>query len=79
MDGQLRLVEGLAIPREEAEFRLSYYSSNTTWVHLDRTLALFGLTRDDLTEPDDPERTRRLAAPCATWRRGCRRTLPSRT
>jgi hypothetical protein len=62
VDGQLRLVEGLAIPREEAEFRLSYYSSNTTWVHLDRTLTLFGLTRDDLTEPDGPEHTLRLAA-----------------
>ncbi|HEU5317816.1 MAG TPA: UTP--glucose-1-phosphate uridylyltransferase, partial [Chloroflexota bacterium] len=29
VDGDLRLVEGLAMPREEAEFRLSYYNSNT--------------------------------------------------
>ena len=28
VDGQLRLVEGLAMPREEDEFRLSYYNSN---------------------------------------------------
>ena len=79
MDGQLRLVEGLAIPREEAEFRLSYYSSNTTWVHLDRTLAVFGLTRDDLTGPGVQSAPGASPPPCATWPPGCRRTLPSRT
>jgi hypothetical protein len=50
VDGSLRLVEGLAMPREEAEFRLSYYNSNTVWLHLDRLLAVFGLTRADLDE-----------------------------
>ena len=59
VDGQLRLVEGLAMPREEDEFRLSYYNSLTTWIDIDRTLTVFGLTRADLIEPDDPERTRR--------------------
>ncbi len=29
VDGQLRLIEGLALPREEDEFKLSYYNSNT--------------------------------------------------
>jgi hypothetical protein len=48
VDGQLRLIEGLAMPREEDEFRLSYYNSMTTWINIDRLLAAFDLTRDDL-------------------------------
>jgi hypothetical protein len=30
VDGRLRLVEGLALPREEVEFNLTYYNSSTT-------------------------------------------------
>ncbi len=48
VDGRLRLVEGLAMPREEDEFNLTYYNSLTTWVTIDRLLSVFGLTRDDL-------------------------------
>ncbi|WCJ61229.1 UTP--glucose-1-phosphate uridylyltransferase [Fontisphaera persica] len=48
VDGRLRLVEGLAMPREEDEFKLSFYNSMTTWIHVDRLLAVFGLTRADL-------------------------------
>jgi hypothetical protein len=48
VDGRLRVVEGLALPREEDEFALSYYSTNSCWVNIDRLLKLFGLTRDDL-------------------------------
>jgi hypothetical protein len=50
IDGQLRLVEGLALPREEIEFDLSYYNSSTTWVDIDQLLAVFKLTREDLTD-----------------------------
>lgn len=50
VNGQVRLVEGLAMPREEDEFRLTYYNSNTCWLELDRVLAAFGLTRADLTD-----------------------------
>ncbi len=50
VNGQVRLVEGLAMPREEAEFALSYYNSNTCWIHLDKLLAAFALTRADLTD-----------------------------
>ncbi len=50
VNGQVRLVEGLAMPREEAEFALSYYNSNTCWIDLDKLLAAFGLTRSDLTD-----------------------------
>ncbi len=51
VDGRLRLLEGLAMPREEDEFRLSYYNTMTTWIDLDKLLDLFGLSRDDLTDP----------------------------
>ena len=51
VDGRLRLLEGLAIPREEDEFTLSYYNSNTSWLHLDKLLAVFGLTRQDMHDP----------------------------
>lgn len=43
-----RLVEGLAMPREDDEFLLSYYNSMTTWIDIDRLLAVFGLGRADL-------------------------------
>ncbi len=50
VDGRVRLVEGLAMPREEDEFRLTYYNSMTTWVTIDRLLEVFGLTREDLSD-----------------------------
>ena len=52
VDGKVRLVEGLAMPREEDEFALSYYNSMTTWIEIDHLLALFGLSRNDLSNPD---------------------------
>lgn len=48
VNGRPRIVEGLAMPREEDEFRLSYYNSMTTWIHVDQLLAAFGLTRADI-------------------------------
>jgi len=48
VDGRVRLVEGLAMPREEEEFALSYYNTLTTWIHLEQLLMLFGLSRTDL-------------------------------
>ncbi len=50
VDGRLRMVEGLALPREEDEFALTYYSTNSCWVNIDRLLALLGLTRGDLAD-----------------------------
>jgi hypothetical protein len=50
VDGRPRLLEGLALPREEDEFRLSYYNSATTWIDIDRLLALFNLDRDALSD-----------------------------
>ncbi|HUF61375.1 MAG TPA: UTP--glucose-1-phosphate uridylyltransferase [Verrucomicrobiales bacterium] len=55
VDGRLRLIEGMALPREDDEFSLSYYNSATNWVDIDRLLAVFGLKREDL---DDAGRIR---------------------
>src|SRR5881409_1936192 len=68
VNGRVRLVEGLAMPREEAEFVLSYYNSMTTWIDLDKLLSAFGLTRNDL--PDQEKVTtaiRTLAAKMPTY------------
>ena len=52
--GRLRLLEGLAQPREDTEFKLRYYNTLTTWVRIDGLLDAFGLARDDLRR--DPEK-----------------------
>jgi len=52
VDGRVRLLEGLTMPREEDEFSLSYYNSMTTWIDLDKLLALFHLSRKDLADPE---------------------------
>ena len=68
VDGRLRLLEGLAMPREEDEFSLSYYNSNTFWLHIDRLLAAFSLTRDDLDDAEKVTRAiRKLAARMPTY------------
>jgi hypothetical protein len=48
VNGRPRLIEGLAMPNEQAEFGLTFYNSMTTWIEIDGLLALFSLTRDDL-------------------------------
>ncbi len=70
VDGRMRLVEGLAMPREEDEFRLSYYNSMTTWIDIDRLLAAMGLTRADVLEGNDARiagAVRELAARLPTY------------
>ena len=48
VNGRPRLVEGLAMPREEDEFRLRFYNTLSTWIDIDRLLGVFGLGRGDL-------------------------------
>ncbi len=50
INGKVRILEGLAQPREEDELKLSYYNSMTTWIQIDSILAFFGLTRSDLND-----------------------------
>ncbi len=52
VNGRPRLLEGLAMPREEDEFKLSYYNSMTTWIDLDQLLDLFGLSREAILTND---------------------------
>ncbi|MBX3748159.1 MAG: UTP--glucose-1-phosphate uridylyltransferase [Verrucomicrobiae bacterium] len=56
VNGLPRLVEGLAMPREEDEFRLRYYNTMTTWIRVDAFLAILGLSREDVLRaaPEDP-------------------------
>jgi hypothetical protein len=66
--GRPRLVEGLAMPREEDEFDLTYYNSLTTWVSIDPLLALFGLTRETLADQERvQEGIRNIAARMPTY------------
>ena len=48
VDGRVRIVEGLAMPREEDEFKLSYYNSNNCWIEIETLLEGFGLSRPEL-------------------------------
>ncbi len=52
VNGRVRLLEGLATPRDEVEFRLRYYNTLTTWVDIEGLLQAFGLTRGDLTHDE---------------------------
>jgi hypothetical protein len=52
VNGRVRLVEGLAIPREETEFQLTYYNSNTCWIDINKLLTAFGLSRGDLAQQE---------------------------
>jgi len=69
VNGRLRLLEGLAQPREDVEFRLRYYNTLTTWVDVRGLLDAFHLTRDDLRS--DPEKVaaavRTMAAHVPTY------------
>ncbi len=68
VDGDLRLIEGLALPREELEFNLTYYNTSTTWLEIDKLLAVFGLTRADLAnEAKVADGVRRVAARMPTY------------
>jgi hypothetical protein len=50
VDGRPRILEGLALPREEQEFDLSFYNTLTNWVNIDGLLGVFGLSRADLSD-----------------------------
>ncbi|MGI8966529.1 MAG: UTP--glucose-1-phosphate uridylyltransferase, partial [Limisphaerales bacterium] len=62
VNGRVRLVEGLAMPREEDEFQLSYYNSMTTWISIDKFLSILKITRDDLSDSEKVSSTIRILA-----------------
>src|SRR5260221_8887167 len=68
VDGKVRLIEGLAMPREETEFGLTYYNSNTCWISVDKLLDVFALTRADLAnESKVADAIRAMAARMPTY------------
>ncbi|MEZ6146061.1 MAG: UTP--glucose-1-phosphate uridylyltransferase [Planctomycetaceae bacterium] len=68
VNGRPRLVEGLAMPNEEAEFGLSYYNSMTTWIEIDGLLRAFGLSRETLSQSDRVDAAvRRMAKRMPTY------------
>jgi hypothetical protein len=71
VQGLPRIVEGLALPREEEEFKLTWYNTMTTWINVDKFLALLGLTRDDVVADGEQEKInaaiRALAARLPTY------------
>lgn len=60
--GKVRLIEGLAMPSEEAEWSLSYYNSNTCWIDLEALLRRLGLKREDLADSEKVNQALRLLA-----------------
>jgi hypothetical protein len=52
VNGRVRVLEGLAMPREEDEFALSYYNSLTTWIDVRKLLAVFNLTVGELSNAE---------------------------
>ncbi|MDE3168439.1 MAG: UTP--glucose-1-phosphate uridylyltransferase [Acidobacteriota bacterium] len=68
VDERTRLVEGLALPNEEIESRLSYYNSATYWIDIDPLLRVFGLSRESLHDTAHVnEAVRALAARMPTY------------
>jgi galactokinase/mevalonate kinase-like predicted kinase len=67
--GRLRLLEGLAQPREETEFALRFYNTLTTWVRIDGLLDALELGRDDLLNSPEAvsQAIRGLAARVPTY------------
>jgi hypothetical protein len=68
VNGHVRLVEGLAIPHEEDELALRYYNTLTTWIDVDKLLAIFGMNRKELSNSVKVGTSiRRLAARMPTY------------
>jgi antitoxin component HigA of HigAB toxin-antitoxin module len=68
IDGRMRLVEGLALPRQEDEYLLTFYNTQTTWIEIDALLELFGLSREDLeNEAKCAAAVRKVAARMPTY------------
>ncbi len=68
VNGSTRLVEGLSMPREDLEFALTYYNSNTCWIDIDKLLTAFGLSRSLLGDLEVVQASiRHLAARMPTY------------
>jgi hypothetical protein len=70
VNGHVRLLEGLAQPREEDELKLRYYNSMTTWIQIDPLLKIMGLSRENILQDDQSrisEAVRQMAKRMPTY------------
>jgi len=68
VDGRVRILEGLAMPNDRTESRLTFYSSMSTWIDIDNLLSHFGLERSELGNVELVHRAvRGLAAKMPTY------------
>ena len=68
VDGKVRLLEGMAMPSEQDEFKLTFYNTLSTWIDIDRLLAVFGLDREGLNDPRAVDQAvRTMAAKLPTY------------
>ncbi len=68
VNGKAQLVEGMALPREEDELKLSYYNTGTNWIHIDSILETFELSRTTLHDTDAVrEAIRKMASRMPTY------------
>ncbi len=68
VDGRVRILEGLAMPNDRTESRLTFYSSMSTWIDIDGLLKHFGLDRGMLSDIEFVQRAvRGMAAKLPTY------------
>jgi hypothetical protein len=53
INGHIQLIEGLALPNDDDEYRLSYYNTLTNWITVDSLLEFFGLNRASLADAEN--------------------------
>lgn len=61
IDGHIQLIEGMALPQEKDEYKLSYYNTLTNWITIDSLLDFFGIDRATVAEAENsPDRQRQI-------------------
>ncbi|MEW6713894.1 MAG: UTP--glucose-1-phosphate uridylyltransferase [Nitrospirota bacterium] len=53
VNGRMRLIEGSALPKEEDEYKLSYYNTLTNWITIDALLKFFKIDRELLMAAEE--------------------------
>jgi len=53
VNGRIRLIEGSALPKEEDEYKLSYYNTLTNWITIDALLEFFKIDRELLMASEE--------------------------
>ncbi|RLD12415.1 MAG: UTP--glucose-1-phosphate uridylyltransferase [Chlamydiae bacterium] len=59
INGRIQLVETLALPREEDEFKLTYYNTLTNWINIDKFLKTLDLSREIIVSAPKDKKSRK--------------------